>query len=689
MGVKAYRSFESHTMDSTGVDESPPSLVPFSDVPPPPCNDFMSLSQLHEKQMQDHASIRRPMVCDNDVHAQVIRIHETMKKSMTADSGEWSTTMNARNDLMEASNVAYEWYSKKNKNDVNTKWKKELVVERCIFAAIASKGMYSGSWESYFSTPKYIESHRTRINQMKLRIDLELVKMPVLPPTQAQHLRVAAICELKPGAQNSNYRDALDKKQAKSDEKRDNWLASRMSGRVRSTTEDIPSDVYVQQLVSGASCFMRCNKMDETDIGKTLQGEYKGLPCGGRVKRKYDEIDHNETGDHSRVPLIPSDLPKESSADAQIREQFKLKVADIQNTEGLTIEEALQKCLVLPSPVFGRETEYEKLLELVVRAVVVRQDPSAYLNDHSSLEVVESIIASGKSGCGKTSVLEKVCRSLRDPGFTKKLGIVQPITIREMNVVKDKTSVKKLYENMEMGKHKTTFIAVVDEVDLLSNNDLSHLFEMASDINSKFVLVGMCNNLNIEELLPRRLRSKLKPITVPFKPYGADEIQHIVKNRFPGLVEDKAIDLCSRSTSNTPDSDIRLAFRMCQNAAKVASTAGADQVLCKHMFTARNDMLADTSKTHIRQLAPVEKFIIAHLHDTYGLSKEVEIRDAYAHCTKTQQISYSTYNEAIMHLGDTQFVKKREERATKKVMVSLLPCVKNCIEELNRFRVVS
>lgn len=111
-------------------------------------------------------------------------------------------------------------------------------------------------------------------------------------------------------------------------------------------------------------------------------------------------------------------------------------------------------------------------------------------------------------------------------------------------------------------KHKMLMI-ILDEIDQLSNKHqtvLYRIFEWPSFPDSRLILVGIANALDLTDRTLKRLqiRCELKPTLMHFKPYSKAQIVEIFKSR---LEEAKVLDLF-------PPASLQLL------AAKVAAVSG-------------------------------------------------------------------------------------------------------------------
>lgn len=138
-------------------------------------------------------------------------------------------------------------------------------------------------------------------------------------------------------------------------------------------------------------------------------------------------------------------------------------------------------------------------------------------------------------------------------------------------------------------------VIILDEIDSLITRDqdvLYKIFEWASLPNSRLVLIGISNALDLTDRVLPRLRAKsCEPQLLNFNPYQVSEISSIIKDRLFSLVEDPenpfgpapkpaegaapplvqplAIEFCARKVASSMG-DLRTALDVCRQAIELA-----------------------------------------------------------------------------------------------------------------------
>jgi len=114
------------------------------------------------------------------------------------------------------------------------------------------------------------------------------------------------------------------------------------------------------------------------------------------------------------------------------------------------------------------------------------------------------------------------------------------------------------------------------------NQDVMYkLVDYANRANSKLVLVGIANSLNLpDRFLPRLKGKDVEAKRLSFNPYTTENIIEIISTRLQSLDPDsttlplmdpKAIELCARKVS-AASGDLRMALDMCRKAIELVET---------------------------------------------------------------------------------------------------------------------
>ncbi|CAK1549795.1 unnamed protein product [Leptosia nina] len=256
-----------------------------------------------------------------------------------------------------------------------------------------------------------------------------------------------------------------------------------------------------------------------------------------------------------------------------------------------------------------------------------------FLTDHLDNEKPASLYISGQPGTGKTASLSYILQldKIRD-GYTqvyinctmmKSAASIYNRFCSELKIKTSGTSEKACLSAIEKyfsKKHKMILL-VLDEIDQLDSKRQSVLytiFEWPARNDSKIVLIGIANALDLtERTLPRlQARCSLRPQTLHFAPYSKEQIINIFTNVL--TKEDRT------NVFSAP------ALQML--AAKIAAVSGdmrrALDIGRRVIELARRNKFADNkSLDNIMQDSTVTvelKQVLAVLNEVYGGSRQID-----------------------------------------------------------------
>nr|KAG5713468.1 hypothetical protein BaRGS_025016 [Batillaria attramentaria] len=123
---------------------------------------------------------------------------------------------------------------------------------------------------------------------------------------------------------------------------------------------------------------------------------------------------------------------------------------------------------------------------------------------------------------------------------------------------------------------RDSLILVLDEIDQLDSKNqdvLYRIFEWPYLNNSKLILIGVANALDLTDRILPRLQAKphCRPVLLHFAPYTRDQITAIITNRLTqckdgdAVIENSAIQFCARKVSAVAG-DMRKALDVCRRA---------------------------------------------------------------------------------------------------------------------------
>ncbi|KAL8873917.1 MAG: hypothetical protein Q9174_000693, partial [Haloplaca sp. 1 TL-2023] len=231
-----------------------------------------------------------------------------------------------------------------------------------------------------------------------------------------------------------------------------------------------------------------------------------------------------------------------------------------------------------PGRLIGRDTERSELTSFIRAGLESRSGRCLYV--------------SGPPGTGKSALVREVCQE-----FTEDAGLRQAYVncmsvkasgdisrILASDLVGDPGQMESAEDMnlhaMMVPKKRAPgpmYLVVLDEIDHLLNLDLEilyNLFEMSLQRNSRLVMVGIANALDLtDRFLPRMKARNLKPELLPFLPYTAAQIASVVTRKLQMLlpkgestqsdyipfVQPTAVQFCSKKVASQTG-DLRKAF---------------------------------------------------------------------------------------------------------------------------------
>lgn len=225
------------------------------------------------------------------------------------------------------------------------------------------------------------------------------------------------------------------------------------------------------------------------------------------------------------------------------------------------------------------------------------------------------------------------------------------------------------------------YLLVLDELDHMLTRDqevLHRLFHWACAPESRLVLVGIANALDLtNRLLPRLRRAGLVPQLLSFKPYEAPDIIRVIearlwtlveqrskslsdekhdkavgqKPKLPPLIHPSAIQLCARRVAaNT--GDLRKAFDICCRAIELAE---AEQAVAQPQNTSNNGTSSSTyfnDRTNNSALASPGSRLKSSLLSSHSLDTNlISNRDSQPGTQISNHTVISTPHVSISHVA--------------------------------------
>ncbi|XP_069399509.1 cell division control protein 6 homolog [Ovis canadensis] len=228
-----------------------------------------------------------------------------------------------------------------------------------------------------------------------------------------------------------------------------------------------------------------------------------------------------------------------------------------------------------------------------------------FLREHICGKKAGSLYLSGAPGTGKTACLSRILQDLKKElkGFKTIVlncmslrsaqavfpAIAQEICQEEVSRPAGKDMMRKL-ENHMTAEKGPMIVLVLDEMDQLDSRGqdvLYTLFEWPWLSNSRLVLIGIANTLDLtDRILPRlQAREKCKPQLLNFPPYTKNQIATILQDRLNQAFNDQVLDnaaiqFCARKVSAV-SGDVRKALDICRRAIEIVESDVKSQTILK------------------------------------------------------------------------------------------------------------
>jgi cell division control protein 6 len=288
----------------------------------------------------------------------------------------------------------------------------------------------------------------------------------------------------------------------------------------------------------------------------------------------------------------------------------------------------------------------------------------------------------GVTGAGKTAVTDYVCHHLKAKGATmgRKVEAIM-VNCRQIDTQYRVLSHigNSLLEDHErdeipftgwptdrvfkelvrrMDRRGGVFVIVLDEIDHLvrkAGDDLLYnLTSMNSSLNeARACVIGISNDLKFTDFLDPRVRSRLGQLDVLFKPYDAEQLQDILRQRAKnGLNEDVletgVIELCAALAAQE-HGDARCALDLLRISAEKAEQIGDKTVDQSHVRIAQSQIESDQITPVIATLPSQQKLVLAAviINERNGLRN-----------VQTGQV-FDIYQQACKHIRQNPLTQRR------------------------------
>lgn len=277
----------------------------------------------------------------------------------------------------------------------------------------------------------------------------------------------------------------------------------------------------------------------------------------------------------------------------------------------------------------------------------------------------KNIFIYGQPGVGKTVALKKVLDELEN-----ETEEIMPVYVScwpnnttfkifthiceeelEFKFIQNKKT-EDLFKMIKQVLNKKSAVFVFDEADKVE--DLDFLYMIMEEIYRKTIILITNYKewvLNLED----RIKSRLMPEMVEFRPYNHEETKGILKQRaeyafHQGVLSQEAFDLIAKKTSELQD--IRTGLHLMKEAALIAESKSSRKINLEHAQLAL-DKIKEFSIKNPLELADDEKLILDLVKDNSGM-KIGEYFKMYQE--KGGKLVYKSFQRKIEKLEQGKFV---------------------------------
>lgn len=218
------------------------------------------------------------------------------------------------------------------------------------------------------------------------------------------------------------------------------------------------------------------------------------------------------------------------------------------------------------------------------------------------------LYVSGPPGTGKSAFVTQICTNLKAEQATN-YAYINCMSVKSATELYDLMAADlamddAVCQGFSKDALQTTFtkadndicLVVLDEIDQLlslDNSTLCSFFEWSFAKDSRLVLIGIANALDLtDRFLPRVKAKNLKPALLPFLPYTAPQVASVLSSRarsllppeatvaadFTPFLHPTAITLISKKVASQTG-DLRKAFDMAFHAIELVETETKDKMM--------------------------------------------------------------------------------------------------------------
>ncbi len=276
----------------------------------------------------------------------------------------------------------------------------------------------------------------------------------------------------------------------------------------------------------------------------------------------------------------------------------------------------------------------------------------------------KNIFIHGEPGVGKTVACKHVLQELEEE--TDEINTIYincwqknttyKIVLGICDIIGYKLTHNKKTEELSkiikeyLNKKQTVF--VFDEIDKME--DFDFLYSILEDIYRKTIIM-ITNYKEWLLTLEQRIRSRLTPTTLEFKPYNANETKEILRQRveyafFPNVLEQETFNFLAEKTFELKD--IRCGLHLMREAAQIAEDKSSRKITLEHAKSALSK-LDEFSVKSDSEIDSDLRFILKLVKNNDG-KKIGDLHKIYSEAGG--ESAYRTFQRKISKLEEDKFI---------------------------------
>jgi len=319
--------------------------------------------------------------------------------------------------------------------------------------------------------------------------------------------------------------------------------------------------------------------------------------------------------------------------------------------ESLFIDEVALDFDYVPKIMKYRENEQQEVAKCIAPLMQGRQGRNLFIT--------------GSPGIGKTAAIKKVIEELkeetndiipiyincwkRDSAYKIILDICEQLNYKWVH---NKRTDELLKEAINL-LNKKSVVFILDEIDKLNEKEI--LYNLLEEVYKK-TIVFITNNKNFLETLDPRIKSRLTPETLIFRPYNYEETKGILKQRIDfafvkGVWNESTINIITDLTFKL--ADIRTGLYLMKEAGRLAEEKSS-KVITEEIAKKTIDKLKDFKIMDSEDLDYDMKKILDLVKKSSGLNVK-QLYDNYVE--ENGKSSYRTFHRRIEKLIDDRLIE--------------------------------